>query len=70
MSNLDRVIQFELDGNPLQRRLVGFTVVDDPAEELSIESPVGRALLGAQVGDEFVVPAPAGDVVVKVQSVF
>lgn len=69
MSNLGRVIQFDLDGIQLQRRLVDLHVLDDPGVELSVESPVGRALLLARAGDELVVKAPAGDVIVKVRSV-
>jgi transcription elongation GreA/GreB family factor len=69
MSNLGCVVQFDLDGLRLKRRLVDLRVIDDPATELSVESPVGRALLAAAAGDELVVKAPAGDVVVKVRSV-
>jgi transcription elongation GreA/GreB family factor len=69
MSNLGRVVRFDLDGIRLERRLVDLPVLDDPGSELSVESPVGRALLSAAAGDELVVKAPAGDVVVKVQAV-
>lgn len=68
-SNVGRWICFELDGMWLERRLVASNVVDDPAVELSKDSPVGQALLHARAGDEIAVPVPAGAVTITVRSI-
>ncbi len=64
--NLWRTVRFSLDGQRFERRLVH--QVDDLAE-LNAGSPVGRALVTGRPGDEVVVKAPGGDVVVKVLEV-
>ncbi len=63
-SNVGRLVRFNLDGVELVRRLVN--PVNGSANGLSVESPVGRVLSKARVGDRVVVQAPVGDVVVKV----
>jgi transcription elongation GreA/GreB family factor len=68
-NNVGRWIRFDLDGMRLERRLVETSVVDDPAVELSKDSPVGRALLHARAGDEIAVPVPAGAVTITVRSI-
>ena len=66
-SNVGRVVRFRLEGVELGLRLVH--AVEDVATELNVESPVGRALRGARVGDSLTVRAPGGNVVVKVLEV-
>ncbi len=63
VSNLWRTVRFDLDGQVFVRRLMP---VVEGVEDISSESPVGRALVLARVGERVVVEAPGGDVVVKV----
>jgi transcription elongation factor GreB len=43
-------------------RVVGYDEIYGRMDYISIDSPMARALLKKQVGDEFVVPTPTGDV--------
>lgn len=63
-TNLDCTVRFLLDGQEFERRVT--RQPDDPARDVNVESPVGRALLVADVGDEVNVETPGGYVVVKV----
>lgn len=69
VTNLDKVIEFELDGMWMRRRLV--PVVRQIGEEISIASPVGFTLANAQPGQEFVItrPDPNEYSIVKVLSI-
>jgi len=49
------------DGERLAVRIVGPDESDPAAGLLSMESPLGRALLGKQAGDEVVVSRPKGE---------
>jgi transcription elongation factor GreA len=67
MNNADQTVRFELAGEVLERRLV-----PRPAEseaELSTQSPVGRALLSAAVGENIEVQTPGGTLTVKILSI-
>ena len=50
------------DNQEVTYRLVGFTQSDPLAGKISDESPVGKALMGKQVGDVIEVEAPRGKV--------
>lgn len=63
-SNLWQVVQFNLDGIELERRLV--LAIEDVDRDINVSSPVGKALLHAAAGERIVVEAPGGNVVVKV----
>jgi transcription elongation GreA/GreB family factor len=47
VTNTWRTVRFRLDGQVFERRLVLYPL-DDPAGELNVASPVGRALLLAR----------------------
>jgi transcription elongation factor GreB len=49
------------DGERRELRIVGPDESDPAAGRLSMESPLGRALLGKRVGDEVVVSRPRGE---------
>jgi transcription elongation factor GreB len=51
----------EEDGARRELRLVGPDESDPAAGRISIESPLGRALLGKREGDELLVRRPKGD---------
>jgi len=49
------------DGEEAEYRIVGADESDARAGAISIESPMARALLGKQIGDEVTVRRPRGD---------
>ena len=53
----------------LEYKIVGSTEANSLKGKISNESPLGHALLGASVGDEVVVGAPAGEISYKVLSI-
>ncbi len=69
-TNLDRRIEFMVDGEKLCRRLV-MTANTKASDEISIASPVGTRLANAKVGQQFIIPsvAPDPDVVLSVLSI-
>ena len=50
-------------------QIVGEDEADVPAGKISVISPIARAVMGKQEGDEIVVKAPAGDVEYEIESV-
>ena len=50
-------------------QIVGFTQADPIENKISDESPIGKALLGKRVGDEFFVETPGGDVKIKIVNI-
>ena len=50
-------------------KIVGEDEADVPAGKISVISPIARAVMGKNVGDEIVVNAPAGDVEYEIESV-
>lgn len=63
-----RVLDIEYDEEE-EYRLVGSSEASSLQNKISNESPIGRALLGAQVGEIVEVEAPAGIVQYKVLSI-
>ena len=59
----------EHEGERITYKIVGTAEANPSAGRLSDASPVGRALLGARVGDEVVIPLPGGAVTYRVKSV-
>lgn len=59
------------EGNtePETYMIVGSTEADPLQGRISNESPLGKALMGAKVGDTVVVNAPAGRIVFKIISI-
>ena len=53
----------------LEYKIVGSTEANSLKGKISNESPLGHALLGASVGDEVVVEAPAGEISYKVLAI-
>jgi len=56
-------------GEPELFQLVGPAEADPAAGKISYESPMGQALVGCKVGDQFKVDAPAGEIKFKVVSI-
>jgi transcription elongation factor GreA len=57
------------DGETLTYHLVGAVEADPGAGRISVESPVGRALVGKRQGDRVSVSVPAGTVQLTVKAV-
>lgn len=49
------------DDKPQRYQIVGMTEADARQGRISYDSPLGRALIGKQVGDEVEVTVPSGD---------
>lgn len=60
-----RILDIEFD-EELEYKIVGSTEANSLKGKISNESPLGRALLGARVGDEVQVEAPVGELSYKV----
>jgi transcription elongation factor GreB len=63
------VVVEDEDGNESMYRVVGSDESDPDQGHISMESPIGRALLGKQEGDEVVVRRPRGEVMLTVMRV-
>jgi transcription elongation factor GreB len=50
-------------------QIVGPDETDLSGEKVSCESPLGKALLGREVGDEVSVPRPKGNLILEIESV-
>lgn len=57
------------EGTRMTYHLVGAVEADPGAGRISVESPVGRALVGKQKGDRVSVSVPAGTIELKIISV-
>lgn len=57
------------DGNELTYRLVGPDETDAEKKWISMDSPVGKSLMGRHVGDEVTVRTPRGEVVSEIVEV-
>lgn len=65
----DRVVAEDPDGNEHSYTIVGVDEADPGAGRISWITPLAKALLGAEVGDEVVVRRPRGDLVLEVTSI-
>jgi transcription elongation factor GreA len=69
MVHLGSKVELEHEGERIEYVIVGTTEANPSAGRLSDASPVGRALLGARVGDEVVIQLPGGAVSYRVVGV-
>jgi transcription elongation factor GreA len=67
--HLGSTVELEHEGERITYKIVGTAEASPSAGRLSDASPVGRALLGARVGDEVTVPLPGGAVLYRVVGV-
>ena len=63
-----KILDIEFD-EELEYKIVGSTEANSLKGKISNESPVGKALLGKQVGDTVTVETPAGEFSYKVLSI-
>ncbi len=56
-------------GQTVNYQIVGEDEAQSTPNKISFSSPLGKALIGKEAGDEVVVKAPKGDVTYEVQSV-
>ena len=59
----------DAEGRPRRHRIVGPDEFDREPGYLSMDAPLGRALLGKRVGDEFEVQLPGGVLAARVTAV-
>lgn len=57
------------DGNTRKFTIVGVDEVDTSKSRISWQSPIGRSLLGKEVGDEVHVLVPAGEISYEILSI-
>ena len=57
------------DDKPQRYQIVGMTEADVRVGRISYDSPLGRALIGKQVGDEVEVTVPSGDRFYQVEKI-
>lgn len=57
------------DDSPVRYRIVGEDEADVKNNLISVNSPIARALIGKQEGDEVVVRAPGGDIHYEIDEV-
>ncbi|HUS94314.1 MAG TPA: transcription elongation factor GreA [Patescibacteria group bacterium] len=62
VGNTVTVMEVDFEDEPESYHIVGVHEADPGSGRISNESPVGRALLGARVGDTVVAQVPAGEV--------
>jgi len=62
------LVNVETEGS-VSYKIVGEDEADVPSGKISVISPIARAVMGKNVGDEIVVNAPAGDVEYEIESV-
>jgi len=59
----------DANGKEIKYQIVGEDEAMTDASKISYSSPLGKALIGKEVGDEIIVKAPKGDVAYEVQAV-
>lgn len=57
------------DGNEVKYQIVGDPEADLQQRKISISSPIARAILGKEAGDEAIVKSPKGNIVFEITSV-
>jgi transcription elongation factor GreA len=60
-----RIYDKEFD-EEIEYLIVGSTEADPAENKISDESPLGKALLGRKIGEDVVVEAPAGNIMIKI----
>ena len=64
-----RVTVLEGDGESEVFQIVGSTEADTRAGKITLESPIGKALLGHRAGESVNVPTPSGKIVFKINKI-
>ncbi len=59
----------KLDGEKIEIEIVSLTQVDPANGKISEDSPIGKALVGAKIGDTVVVEAPIGNLELDILSI-
>jgi len=67
--NLGSEVEVMIEGDKESYEVVGSAESDPSSGRLSSESPIGRVLLGAKVGDEVVAETPSGKLKIKILKV-
>lgn len=62
-------VKVHIEGTEDEFRLVSAPEADPAAKKISIDSPLGQAMLGKKMGDEVVYEAPVGTLTYKILSV-
>ena len=62
------LLNLETDASVVYQ-IVGEDEADVRAGRISVGSPIARAIMGKEVGDEIVVKAPAGDIEYEIEAV-
>jgi transcription elongation factor GreA len=62
-------VRFAPGATPMSCQLVGAAEFDPAAGRISVESPVGQALVGRRVGDRVEVETPGGDRTIEILDV-
>jgi|UniRef100_A0A7C5UTX3 transcription elongation factor GreA len=65
----DRIV-LSINGRKAEYKISGTGTADPTKNELSIDSPIGRAIHGKRVGDTVSVEAPLGKIKVKIEKIF
>ena len=66
---LGSVTKVAIDGEDETYEIVGATESDPVSGKISIDSPIGRALVGKKVGDKVEIQVPAGKLLAKILEV-
>lgn len=65
----DRVVAADHEGERHRYKIVGADEADPASGHISWISPLGKAFLGAEEGDEVVVHRPRGDAIMEIEAV-
>lgn len=63
------IVLRKMDNKEVNFEIVSFSQVDPAAGKISDDSPVGKALMGAKIGEEVVVEAPIGNLELSILSI-
>lgn len=64
--SIGSTVKVEVEGGHETYQIVGATESDPIKNKISVESPIGNALIGANRGDEVKVKTPGGEVIYKI----
>ena len=67
--SLGSTVKVKIDGEDSQYEIVGSTEADPIVGKISIESPIGSALVGKKNGEKVIAQTPSGEVELKILSV-
>lgn len=67
--SLGSIAKVKIDGESFDYEIVGSTEADPMAGKISIESPIGSALVGKKAGEKVTAQTPSGEVKLNILSV-